>query len=123
MKYGCRGFSLLEVMIALIIVSIGIGIFLNVTLSDDRKTTAQATGNDYSLVVNAILHQFTLDVQNCENGAAGGTCNHLGSNGATTNYTVQSYVDDLSTAQLAALKAEGIDPDNRKITITAVSGA
>lgn len=112
-------------MIALIIVSIGIGIFLNVTLSDDRKTTAQATGNDYSLVVNAILHKFTLDVQNCENGTAGGTCSKLGSNGVTTTYTVPNYID-LSPAQLAALKAEGIDlqnTDNIKITITAVSGA
>lgn len=59
---GSRGFSLLEIMIALIVVAIGIGVFLNVTSSNERDISAKATGNNYSSITNEILNKYVNEL-------------------------------------------------------------
>lgn len=61
-----RGFSLLEVMLALIVVAIGISVLLAFSASSHRETANKATGNDYGLVVNEILEKFVNDTATCE---------------------------------------------------------
>ncbi len=60
-----RGFSLLEVMLALVVVAIGISVLLTFSASSQRETGNKATGNDYSLIVNDLLEQFISDNDAC----------------------------------------------------------
>ena len=111
-----RGFSLLEIMIAMVVVAIGIGVFLTVTSSNERKTNAESDGNNYSLLVNDIVKQFILDIKNCEGSSSEGHCSELGASGKTTSTDVYDYFHNrgitLSDAQIKALKAQGIDVYN-----------
>lgn len=66
-----RGFSLLEVMLALVVVAIGVSVLLTFSASSQRETSNKATGNDYSLVVNELLNQFIQQNSAC---SASSTC-------------------------------------------------
>lgn len=62
---GTRGFSLLEVMLALIVVGIGISVVLSFSSSNQQQTGTQAIGNNYSVVTNDILYQFLENITTC----------------------------------------------------------
>lgn len=56
-----KGFSLLEIMLALIVVSIGISVVLSFSVSSQKQASSQANGNNYSVVTNDILKHFVDD--------------------------------------------------------------
>lgn len=127
-----RGFSLLEIMFALIVVSIGIGVLLTFSASNQHETASKSAGNDYSLIINDVLEQFLSDVNGCNTSPATPdtiiSCNHLkgcdssGNNcSAVTNITVEQYMSlhgiTFSDKQKTALKNKGIDIANIKVTL------
>ncbi|MES2204861.1 MAG: prepilin-type N-terminal cleavage/methylation domain-containing protein [Pseudomonadota bacterium] len=115
-----RGFSLLEVMLALIVVAIGMSVLLTFSASSQRETASKGTGNDYSVVTNEILTTF-LDALTICNDATGasGTCtlendptgstayNYLCGNTSSTEPGCSN--GKISDTQYTALKNKGID--------------
>lgn len=115
--FRLRGFSLLEIMLALIVVSIGISVLLAFSASNQREANNASTGNDYSLVVNDILAPFIKAVSDC---SAGTSCDLI--NKMNSDYTAESYYTlvgtPVSDAQKAALNAAGIDLTQVKISLS-----
>ena len=60
-----RGFSLLEVMLALVVVAIGISVLLAFSASNQRESSNKATGNDDGIIVNHILEEFVTANSTC----------------------------------------------------------
>ena len=142
-----RGFSLLEVMLALVVVAIGISVLLTFSASNQRETSNKATGNDYGLIVNDILVQFVndnaacTDLATCLTACAGNTsciaaCNVACS--ALKPYAKETAYDYLchnlthsqntcsnnkiSAAQVTALQAAGINLTTTTISTTTKAG-
>lgn len=116
-----RGFSLFEIMLSLIVVSIGISILLHFTAANQRETSSKTTGNDYGLVVNDLLEQFLNDVANCNGTSTQGNCSYLKnvSAGTTASDYLSTHGITLSDEQNTALKAKGINLDTITVTVTA----
>lgn len=106
-----RGFSLLEVMLALVVVAIGISVLLAFSASSHRETANKAVGNDYSVIVNQVLEDFVNEVEACNSGTVA-SCSSLDN---VQNKSVYDYLSQKHTAipQKEALAATGIT-----ITIT-----
>lgn len=106
-----RGFSLLEVMLALIVVAIGISVLLAFSSSSQRETTNKAVGNDYSVIVNQVLEEFVNANASC--GSTATDCNLLQNTDGTliNNESVDAYLArkyTVSADQRDALQATGI---------------
>lgn len=130
-----RGFSVLEVMLALIVVSIGISVLLTFSASNHTATKSKSTGNDYSIVTNEILGQFIGEVDACTDSEcpillASNTSKPVSNWSAydylceNTSPTSENPSDTdctngkISAKQYTALKTAGVDLYNTKVTIT-----
>ncbi len=69
-----RGFSLIEIMLALVVIGIGISLILTFSSNTRQQTHGQASGNDYSVITNSILEQFVADIQKCNKNIPAGDC-------------------------------------------------
>lgn len=107
-----RGFSLLEVMLALVVVAIGISVLLAFSASSHRETSGKSTGNDYSLVVNEILEKYIQTTSNC---AASATTPCFST---VSNQTAQAYLG-ATNAVSSALFGNGVDLNKTFVTINA----
>jgi prepilin-type N-terminal cleavage/methylation domain-containing protein len=90
-----RGFSLLEIMLALIVVGIGISVVLTFSASNRQETSSRAGGNDYSIITNDILQKFVGkngDIQTCNSNAPNGACPLKDQFGNTTEITAYDYL-------------------------------
>jgi len=139
-----RGFSVLEVMLALIVVSIGIAVLLTFSASNHTETKNKSTANDYSIVVNNILGQFIGEVNDCNTNSPDGACplpldpknampiegwsaydylcnntNATSSSAFSTPSSLSCKNSKISGGQYTALKNAGIDLSILKITIKA----
>jgi len=68
------GFSLLEIMLALIVVGIGISVIMAFFSANQQQTGGQAIGNDYSTIVTEALKRFTDDIAICNTSTTSGMC-------------------------------------------------
>jgi prepilin-type N-terminal cleavage/methylation domain-containing protein len=126
-----RGFSLLEVMLALIVVAIGISVLMTFSASNQRETSSKSTGNDFSLVVNEVLEQFIATVKKCNDNSPGGNCDlteiTVADNITAYDYLCKNkshsdsscYENTITDAQYTGLKNAGIDLKLTKITTVA----
>lgn len=131
---NARGFSLLEVMLALIVVGIGISVVLSFSSSSQQQTGSQAIGTNYSVVTNDILYQFLQDIATCNtnnNSApyANTTCptqtfseknayDYLcGNTDSTTSDPAACTNNKISNTQYTNLKNAGIDLLQIKLTL------
>lgn len=108
-----RGFSLLEVMLALVVVAIGISVLLSFSTSSHRETADKGIGNDYSVIVNHVLEEFTTANLDCSTNGTAGSCDLLKN---TTSQEAGNYLarsKTLSPNQKDAINATGI-----QVTIT-----
>lgn len=122
-----RGFSLLEIMLALVVVAIGISVLLAFSASNQRETNSESAGNDYSLLVNDMLEQYIPAVSDCSSGVSCATLSTMYSAcPPNTPCSVRTYFSKagitLSTSQVDALKAAGIDIDKITVSITPKRG-
>ena len=102
-----RGFSLLEVMLALVVVAIGVSVLLTFSTSSQRETASKATGNDYSVIVNQVLEEFIKANENCSSSSST-QCDLLENIDEPVDaYLARGYTT-LSSDQINALKATGI---------------
>lgn len=100
-----RGFSMLEVMLALVVVAIGISVLLAFSSSSHRETASKATGNDYSVIINQVLNQFTTSNADCMAGKTSG-CDLLNN---TNAQLAGDYLNrSASIPQKDAINATGI---------------
>ncbi len=113
-----RGFSLLEVMLALIVVAIGISVVMTFSASNQRETSSKSTGNDYSLVVNEILEQFVSTVKTCDDNAPNGACDLVATSSPMSAYEYLGGADNISDTQKEELKKAGIDLETLTVTLT-----
>ncbi len=113
-----RGFSLLEVMLALVVVAIGISVLLTFSASSQRETSNRVAGNDYSLVVNEILEQFVTKINDCNKNDST-PCNVV--TPETTAYTYLGGAGKISDAQYTALQQAGIDLKLINVAVKPVS--
>ena len=106
-----RGFSLLEVMLALVVVAIGISVLLTFSASNQSETSNKAAGNDYSVIVNQVLEEFVNANKNCS-ATSSTQCTLLkNANGTQINEPVHTYLArayTISSSQITALAATGI---------------
>ena len=110
--FRSRGFSLLEVMLALVVVAIGISVLLTFSASSQRETSNKATGNDYSVIVNQVLKQFSDANTSCS-----GTNTNCALLKNTTLQLAGDYLNRLSTvSQKTVINDTGI-----QVTITSCS--
>ncbi len=112
-----RGFSLLEVMLALIVVAIGISVLMTFSAANQRETSSKSTGNDYSLVINEILEQFVTAIKACNDNAHGGPCDLVASNSPMHAYDYLGGEENISEEQYNALKNAGIDLKTLTVTL------
>ncbi|MCD8499737.1 MAG: prepilin-type N-terminal cleavage/methylation domain-containing protein [Gammaproteobacteria bacterium] len=116
------GFSLLEIMLALVVVGIGMSVVMAFFSTNQQHTGGQAIGNDYSTIVTEALKRFTDDVAVCNTSATSATCpvNSSIQGKKVYDYICQNSTDSssapqgctngkISTDQYNKLKDMGVD--------------
>ena len=77
-RRGQRGFSLIEILVAMVIAMIAVVIMMEVLLSSDQRTRTSNAGNDALGTGAVMLHMLRRDVQQAGYGI--NTINLLGCN-------------------------------------------
>lgn len=109
-----RGFSLLEVMLALVVVAIGISVLLSFSTSSHRETADKAIGNDYSVIVNQVLKEF-LDARDSCSSASAENCDLLES---TSPQKAGDYLAKFKSTTLSSSQQDAINATGIQVTIT-----
>lgn len=126
------GFSLLEIMLALVVVGIGISILMAFFSANQQQTGGRGIGNDYSTIVTETLNRFTDDIAVCNTSATSANCPVKASieDKKVYDYICQNLTDSgtvpqsctngkISTDQYNKLKDVGIDLLATTVSISA----
>lgn len=107
-----KGFAMLEIMLATLLLAAAIAILMKSSSDTSTLTNHKATSRAYAVIVNQILNQFYAEGKACQNASDGDDCHFYITPGAET----ASVYLNLSTEAKEALQAQGIDPEQIKVT-------